>query len=315
MQNPWKIGDWCLSFVFFMDCNFLGESYNVLNHLIVLSVAPTVTVYPIWTTVVKGNSITLYCNASGKPTTTVTWARVAVQNQVLSHRESLTVNVGKPESPDNIIRYQCTASNGVGHPVLDIADVNVHCKLYSCLWMSKFACTQKIIAIRRGPNSLAPNNFVCFWFLFFLETISHCKWVRMLAKHELASTRVIHMKVNSLILLNASNFRHQAQMSVMTIVRYLNFEISVTQLKQMPNKLAAVRTFEKCSYTAFILTFAARSSRNYKATGNYVESSSWYKHQHRMPSKRKSSSTVHLDKFSKRRLYHRQISNSSRYKW
>ena len=25
--------------------------------------------------------------------------------------------------------------------------------------MLKFACTQKIIAIRRGPNSLAPNNF------------------------------------------------------------------------------------------------------------------------------------------------------------
>lgn len=167
MQNPWKIGDWFLSFVFFMDCNFLGESYKVLNHLVVLSVSPTVTVYPISTTVVKGNSITLYCNASGKPSPTVTWARVAVQNQVLSHRESLTVNVGKPESPDNIIRYQCTASNGVGHPVLDIADVNVHCKLYSCLWMSKFGCTQKIIAIRRGPNSLAPNNFVCFWFLFF----------------------------------------------------------------------------------------------------------------------------------------------------
>lgn len=109
---------------------FLGESYNVLNHLTVLSVAPTVTVYPISTTVVKGNSITLYCNASGKPSPTVTRARVAVQNQVLSHRESLTVNVGKRES---LIRYQCTASNGVGHPVLDIADVNVHCKLYSCL--------------------------------------------------------------------------------------------------------------------------------------------------------------------------------------
>ena len=53
----------------------------------------------------------------------------------------------------------------------------------------------------------------------------------MLAKHELASTRVIHMKVNSLILLNASNFRHQAQMSIMTIAPYLNFEISVAQLK------------------------------------------------------------------------------------
>ena len=35
--------------------------------------------------------------------------------------------------------------------------------------MLKFACTQKIIAIRKGPNSLAPNNFVCFWFLFFFR--------------------------------------------------------------------------------------------------------------------------------------------------
>ena len=116
-----------------MDWNIFVESYNVLNHLIVLSVAPTVTVYPISTTVVKGNSITLYCNASGKPSPTVTWARVAVQNQVLPHRESLTVNVGKPESLDNIIRYQCTASNGVGRPALYIANVTVHCKLYSCL--------------------------------------------------------------------------------------------------------------------------------------------------------------------------------------
>ena len=49
---------------------------------------------------------------------------------VLSKTSSLTiVNVSRPETPDNIIQYQCTASNGVETPATVIATVTVHCEL------------------------------------------------------------------------------------------------------------------------------------------------------------------------------------------
>jgi len=38
------------------------------------------------------------------------------------------VNVSRPGTPDNMIQYQCTASNGVGTPATATSTIDVHCK-------------------------------------------------------------------------------------------------------------------------------------------------------------------------------------------
>jgi len=38
------------------------------------------------------------------------------------------VNVSRPGTPDNMIQYQCTASNGVETSATDTVNVTVHCK-------------------------------------------------------------------------------------------------------------------------------------------------------------------------------------------
>ena len=79
-------------------------------------------------TVIEGKNISLLCNASGKPEPTITWTRVDSLG-VLSKTPSLTiVNVSRPGTPDNMIRYQCTARNGVGRPALAFSNITVHCK-------------------------------------------------------------------------------------------------------------------------------------------------------------------------------------------
>lgn len=82
------------------------------------------TTYPA----VERKNITLFCQASGKPEPTVTWTRVG-SSDILSNTSVLTlVNVSRPGTPDNMIQYQCTASNGVGNPATAVANLNVTCK-------------------------------------------------------------------------------------------------------------------------------------------------------------------------------------------
>ena len=79
-------------------------------------------------TVEEGNNITLMCNASGKPEPIITWTKLG-SLVVLSNTSSLTiVNVSRPGTPDNMIQYQCTASNGVETPATATVNVTVHCK-------------------------------------------------------------------------------------------------------------------------------------------------------------------------------------------
>ena len=79
-------------------------------------------------TVEEGNNITLMCNASGKPEPIITWTKLN-SSVVLSNTSSLTiVNVSRPGTPDNMIHYQCTASNGVETPATATVNVTVHCK-------------------------------------------------------------------------------------------------------------------------------------------------------------------------------------------
>ena len=80
------------------------------------------------TTVIEGNNITFSCNASGKPDPVVTWRKVGA-SKVLSISSSFTaVNVSRPGTPDSMIQYQCTASNGVETPATATVNITVHCK-------------------------------------------------------------------------------------------------------------------------------------------------------------------------------------------
>ena len=72
--------------------------------------------------------MTFLCSASGKPRPAITWTKLGT-SEVLSNTSSLTiVNVSRPGTPDNMIQYQCTASNGVETPAMAAVNVTVHCE-------------------------------------------------------------------------------------------------------------------------------------------------------------------------------------------
>ena len=96
------------------------------------AVAPSVEINATTSIVVEGNNIALFCNESGKPDPFITWTRLGGSG-VLSNTSLLTVeNVRRPGNPDNLIQYQCTASNGVENPAIAVANVTVYCK--SIMW-------------------------------------------------------------------------------------------------------------------------------------------------------------------------------------
>ena len=79
-------------------------------------------------TVNEGQNIRLTCNVSGDPFPSIHWTEVG-NLTILSNSSSLTiVNVSRPGTPDNMIRYQCTASNGVETPATATANVAVYCE-------------------------------------------------------------------------------------------------------------------------------------------------------------------------------------------
>ena len=92
-------------------------------------VAPLVEISNETAIVVEGESLVLSCIiASGKPEPSMTWTKVG-SSEVLSTTLSLTTqNVRRPGTPDNMIQYQCTASNGVGTPATATSTIEVYCK-------------------------------------------------------------------------------------------------------------------------------------------------------------------------------------------
>ena len=94
-------------------------------------VAPFAEVIPQTVTVIEGGNITLVCNISGVPAPSILWTQIG-SSKVVSHNSSLTiVNVSRPGTPDNMIQYQCTASNGVETPATDVATVTVQCEFFN----------------------------------------------------------------------------------------------------------------------------------------------------------------------------------------
>jgi len=91
-------------------------------------VAPSVVVSSTALMMREGRNLSLTCNASGKPQPITTWTKLG-SSDVLSNTSSLTiVNISRPGTPDNMIQYQCTASNGVETPATATVNVTVHCK-------------------------------------------------------------------------------------------------------------------------------------------------------------------------------------------
>ena len=92
------------------------------------SVAPFAEIIPQAVTIIEGGNITLTCNVSGVPSPSIRWTQIG-GSKVLSQNSTLTVvNVTRPGTPDNMIQYQCTASNGVEKPATATVNVTVHCK-------------------------------------------------------------------------------------------------------------------------------------------------------------------------------------------
>ena len=96
-----------------------------------MTVPPSITIHILKETVKEGDNITLTCNIlDGIPDPAITWREVgSTSSKVLSNTSSLTiVNVSRPGTPDHMIQYQCTASNGVETPATATVNVTVHCK-------------------------------------------------------------------------------------------------------------------------------------------------------------------------------------------
>lgn len=90
--------------------------------------APLVEINTTFETVVAGQSITLYCNATGKPQPTITWTKVGIAEVLANNATFVTWTLNRNDTIDNTIQYQCTGGNGVENPATDVANVTVHCK-------------------------------------------------------------------------------------------------------------------------------------------------------------------------------------------
>ena len=116
-----------LHVIIYMYISFL-PLLNACYVMCLILVAPFVEVIPQTVTVIEGGNITLDCNISGVPAPSILWTQIG-SSKVVSHNSSLTiVNVSRPGTSDNMIQYQCTASNGVETPATATVNVTVHCK-------------------------------------------------------------------------------------------------------------------------------------------------------------------------------------------
>ena len=131
--DKWSMHCFFLVLVASLQVHFVSCHYWIwLDQIYLFPVAPFAKVVPQTVAVIEGGNITLVCNISGVPSPSVLWTQMG-STKVVSHKSSLTiVNVSRPGTPNNMIQYQCTASNGVEIPATATVNVTVHCK-YSIL--------------------------------------------------------------------------------------------------------------------------------------------------------------------------------------
>ena len=123
MANHFQLN--LLWYLLFLACCVFCHS---LNFLICIVDPSSVTIPKQEVIVVEGHNTSLTCNVSGKPYPTITWTKRG-SSVVLSNTSSLdVVNVSRHDATDNIIQYQCTASNGVGTPATAMVNITIYCK-------------------------------------------------------------------------------------------------------------------------------------------------------------------------------------------
>ena len=99
----------------------------ILSGSICVSVPPSVEISNKTATAVEGDRLNFTCTASGKPEPKIAWTKVG-NATVRADTPSVSVIVDRPGTADNMIQYQCTASNGVKPPATAIVNVTVYCK-------------------------------------------------------------------------------------------------------------------------------------------------------------------------------------------
>ena len=101
--------------------------YLVLNGSICVSVPSSVEISNKTATAVEGDRLNFTCAAYGKPEPKIAWTKVGSAT-VITDTPSVSVIVDRPRTADNMIQYQCTASNGVETPATATVNVTVYCK-------------------------------------------------------------------------------------------------------------------------------------------------------------------------------------------
>ena len=100
-----------------------------ITFLPVLVVGPFAVIQPPKIrTVNEGENVSLTCDASGLPNPMITWTKVGESKVLFVGRTYTIVNISRVAG--NTLQYQCTASNGVEHPVYDRANVTVQCEYF-----------------------------------------------------------------------------------------------------------------------------------------------------------------------------------------
>lgn len=88
---------------------------------------------PVDQVVLEGSNLTLHCNATGSPTSNITWRKYG-SSAVLHQGETyIIVNMKRQAAGD----YICTAWNGMGSQKNVTATVHVHCELLYCTYLLK----------------------------------------------------------------------------------------------------------------------------------------------------------------------------------
>ena len=91
---------------------------------------PTIIIAPQNKTINEGDRLQLTCNASGRPTPTITWTKDG--NQL-----SKTVDIQKCKRSDGG-KYVCRADNGVKEAKRASAQVTVQCKFERFLFLHDY---------------------------------------------------------------------------------------------------------------------------------------------------------------------------------
>ena len=89
---------------------FLTLSY-LISKLVYVPVRPTIQTYPQSTVVDENSTLSLFCNATGKPAPVVTWTQVNNPGRSFPPGETLTIFRANTNDTGG---YNCAASNSAG---------------------------------------------------------------------------------------------------------------------------------------------------------------------------------------------------------